>query len=183
MINGATASKSFGWMTKLRLVLLHLRAQKQINLLVDVQGYQMLHAGVFQGDPHPGNVLKLRDGQLGLIDYGQTKYINADERRRISGIVQALANGASAEVISKAMRELGFRTKLDDDAVLAKHAALFFDSDMEGKKMGCATPQSYFKVLTEADPLVQVPDVAGKHTLQFMETSGCTISYLLKNLK
>ncbi len=151
-------------MTKLRLLLFHYRAQKSIDLLVDVQGYQMLHTGVFQGDPHPGNVLKLRNGQLGLIDYGQTKSITSDERLGISRIVQALGTGASQEVISNAMRELGFRTKFDSDAVLAKYAALFFDSDIEGKKTGCATPQAYFKALTEADPLVKVPDVAGEAT-------------------
>eukprot|EP00539_Tryblionella_compressa_P000284 CAMPEP_0178736236 /NCGR_PEP_ID=MMETSP0744-20121128/2329_1 /TAXON_ID=913974 /ORGANISM="Nitzschia punctata, Strain CCMP561" /LENGTH=102 /DNA_ID=CAMNT_0020388689 /DNA_START=63 /DNA_END=371 /DNA_ORIENTATION=- len=59
-----------------------------------------------------------------------------------------------------AMRELGFQTKHDNDDVLAKYAALFFDSDIEGMKIGCPTPQSYFKLLTETDPLVNVPDVA-----------------------
>ncbi|KAL3911557.1 MAG: hypothetical protein SGARI_001592 [Bacillariaceae sp.] len=51
------------------------------------------------------------------------------------------------------MRELGFRTRDDNDEILAKYAVLFFDSDTEGSKMGCPTPQSYFKALTDADPL------------------------------
>jgi aarF domain-containing kinase len=159
---GTTTFNSFGWISKMKLLLLYYRAQKSIDLLVDVQGYQMLHVGVFQGDPHPGNVLTLKNGQLGLIDYGQTKSITSEERMGISRIILALGTGASDAVISNAMRELGFETKFNSDTILAKYAAIFFDSDIEGKKTGCATPQEYFKALTIADPLVQVPDVAGK---------------------
>ena len=46
--------KECGWATKLRLLRLYRRAQSSIDKLVDVQGYQMLRDGVFQGDPHPG---------------------------------------------------------------------------------------------------------------------------------
>ena len=35
------------------------------------QGYEILRLGVFNADPHPGNVLLMPDGRLGLIDYGQ----------------------------------------------------------------------------------------------------------------
>jgi len=43
-----------GWKTKLQLLKLYRKTQKTIDLLVDVQGYQMLRNNVFQGDPHPG---------------------------------------------------------------------------------------------------------------------------------
>jgi hypothetical protein len=43
---------------------------------------------------------------------------------------------------------------------------LFFDSDMDGKLIGCATPQLYFASLTKGDPLVNVPDVASKSRTQ-----------------
>ena len=43
-----------GWKTKLQLLKLYKKTQKTIDLLVDVQGYQMLRNNVFQGDPHPG---------------------------------------------------------------------------------------------------------------------------------
>jgi predicted unusual protein kinase regulating ubiquinone biosynthesis (AarF/ABC1/UbiB family) len=38
----------------LQLLKLYRKTQKTIDLLVDVQGYQMLRNNVFQGDPHPG---------------------------------------------------------------------------------------------------------------------------------
>ena len=45
-----------GWKTKLQLLKLYKKTQKTIDLLVDVQGYQMLRNNVFQGDPHPGKL-------------------------------------------------------------------------------------------------------------------------------
>jgi predicted unusual protein kinase regulating ubiquinone biosynthesis (AarF/ABC1/UbiB family) len=178
----ADTLKKIGFMSKLRLLRLYLRAQNMIDLLADIQGYQIFHATVFNGDPHPGNILRLQDGSLGLIDYGQTKSITEEEKVGVSRIVQAIGNQASAAVIANAMRDLGFRTKKNDDDTLAKYAVLFFDSDTEGKKMGCPTPQSYFKTLTEMDQLVKVPDVASKyryppftvnefHALSFLTTS------------
>ena len=35
-----------------------------------VHGTQMLLDGVYNADPHPGNIIVLADGRLGLIDYG-----------------------------------------------------------------------------------------------------------------
>lgn len=158
----AETLKNIGVIPKWRLLQLYLRVQKVIDLLADVQGYQIFHATVFNGDPHPGNILRLSDGSLGLIDYGQTKSISQEEKIAVSRIVQAIGNQASTSEIATAMRDLGFRTRNDNDDALAKYAALFFDSDTEGKRMGCPTPQSYFKKLTEMDPLIEVPDVASK---------------------
>eukprot|EP00536_Pseudo-nitzschia_multiseries_P015571 jgi/Psemu1/263057/estExt_Genewise1Plus.C_9130003 len=175
--------------TKIQLLRLYKRAQSTIDLLVDVQGYQMLRDGIFQGDPHPGNILELRASRkkggimlgkrsplLGLIDYGQTKAISDRERLGVARVILALGEGGSdtefsldaaftntarVERIADAMRDLGFVTKNDDSGVLAQYAGLFFDSDEIGKRLyDCPTPQTYFKLLTEMDPLVTVPDVA-----------------------
>ena len=43
-----------GLRKKIRLYSLYKKAQNYINLLIDVQGYQMLINGKFNGDPHPG---------------------------------------------------------------------------------------------------------------------------------
>lgn len=40
----------------------------------------LFFSGCFNGDPHPGNILLLKDGRLGLIDYGQVKRIDAHQR-------------------------------------------------------------------------------------------------------
>lgn len=148
--------------SKLKLLRLYRKAQKYIDLVVDVQGHQMLVLGCFNGDPHPGNLLILNDGKLGLIDFGQTKRITNEERLGVARVVEAIGHARPTSDIADAMRNLGFRTKLDKDEVLARYAALFFDSDSEGKRLGCATPQIYFSILNKMDQLVDVPDVASK---------------------
>ena len=116
---------------------------------------------------------------LGLIDYGQTKAITDKERLGVARVILALGgeeeindnhspsssnnndSNTKVERVATAMRDLGFVTKRNDSKVLAQYAGLFFDSDEDGKRLyDCATPQSYFKLLTELDPLVEVPDVA-----------------------
>lgn len=147
---------------KLRLLKLYRKAQKYVNLLVDVQGHQMLSLGIFNGDPHPGNLLVLTDGKLGLIDFGQTKRITDEERLGVARVVDAIGHHSSDMQIAEYMRQLGFRTKFNKDDTLSQYGTLFFDSDIDGKLMGCATPQIYFSRLNKIDPLVNVPDVASK---------------------
>jgi predicted unusual protein kinase regulating ubiquinone biosynthesis (AarF/ABC1/UbiB family) len=128
-----------------------------------------------------GNILQLKKKKklfgrggpsLGLIDYGQTKTITNKERYGIAKVILALENdeeegvdvdksNSQVEKIATAMRQLGFITKNNDSLILSKYARLFFDSDEERMIYdNCPTPQSYFKLLTELDPLIVVPDVA-----------------------
>lgn len=103
-----------------------------------------------------------------MIDYGQTKFITDEERLGVAKVILALAaddgesqQSSKTQAVADAMRELGFSTKRNDAKVLEQYAGLFFDSDEVGKKLyDCPTPQTYFKRLTELDPLVTVPDVA-----------------------
>jgi aarF domain-containing kinase len=165
------------WMTRLRLLNLYRKTRQWLDLIVDVHGEQIFHAGIFNGDSHVGNVLVLNDGRLGLIDFGQTKFLTKEERLGIAKVVVALneekegvagSTTLSSSVIAKtaqAMRELGFVTKFGDDKILTSYAGLFFDSDVEGRRRGFATPQLFFAALNQEDPLLNVPDAAGEYSL------------------
>ncbi len=50
----------------------------------------MLQGGRFHGDPHPGNVLVLDDGTLGLIDFGVTGKLDAFERSSMLQLLVAV---------------------------------------------------------------------------------------------
>lgn len=145
----------------LHLLSLYKRVRGQIGLLLDVHGHQLLINGVFNGDPHAGNVLEMPDGRLGLIDYGLTKRLTNDERLALARVVTSLGKDpVNNGEVAGAMRQLGFKTKFDNDDVLCKYASLFFDSDLEGKKLGYATPQLYLLYLKSLDPMINVPDSA-----------------------
>ena len=53
-----------------------------LTTLADVHAHEIFVDGCFNGDPHPGNVMLLPDGRLGLIDYGQVKKIDHATRMR-----------------------------------------------------------------------------------------------------
>jgi ubiquinone biosynthesis protein len=51
---------------------------------------QVLVDGVFHADPHPGNVLLLEDGQLGLLDFGSVGRIDAGLRAALQRLLLAV---------------------------------------------------------------------------------------------
>ena len=59
-----------------------LRRQTRSTLatLVKVKGYEIFRVGVFNADPHPGNVLLMPCGRIGLIDYGQVSEVEVDSQ-------------------------------------------------------------------------------------------------------
>lgn len=46
--------------------------------------------GVFHADPHPGNLLRLADGRLGLIDFGQIGFVSAARRDEFLELLLAI---------------------------------------------------------------------------------------------
>ncbi|KAL3801220.1 hypothetical protein HJC23_012620 [Cyclotella cryptica] len=148
----------------LQLASLSHDARKKLSLILDVTGHQIFNDGLYNGDPHPGNILVLDCGRLGLIDYGQTRRLTKSERLALAGVVSSLGKSTnslkSVHEIADAMRKFGFRSRDSNDENTAKFAALYFDSDDEGRKLGYATPQKYLQYLNAIDPMVAVPDAA-----------------------
>jgi ubiquinone biosynthesis protein len=46
--------------------------------------------GVFHADPHPGNVLLLADGHLGLLDFGSVGRVDAGLRAAVQRLLLAV---------------------------------------------------------------------------------------------
>ena len=72
----------------------------------------MLQDGVFHADPHPGNVMLLRDGRLALIDFGAAGRLDSVQqaalrdlmagvsRRDADAVAQAVLAGRAACVVA-----------------------------------------------------------------------------------
>ncbi|QWQ45710.1 phosphotransferase [Streptomyces sp. YPW6] len=54
---------------------------------------QIMTSGVFHADPHPGNLLLLRDGRLGMLDFGSVGRIDRSLRSTLSNMLLALHRG------------------------------------------------------------------------------------------
>ena len=110
--------------------------EEAIHALLDVHGYQILDQGLFNADPHPGNILIIPPGdeksrdepKIGLIDYGQCKRLSRPEQVRIARLILSVADDDSDEIIAKNFRSLGIQTKNDSTRFLANFARLMFGS-------------------------------------------------------
>jgi aarF domain-containing kinase len=70
-----------------------------LTLIVSVHAHQILVDGAFNGDPHPGNIMLLEDGRVGLIDFGQVKIIDATVRLNLAKMMVAIANDDKEEIV------------------------------------------------------------------------------------
>ena len=77
-----------------------------ISKLVDFYTTQMLINGYFHADPHPGNLLVNKKGQLILLDFGMVKSIPNNIRVAIIELVKA-ANERDFELYISASKRLG----------------------------------------------------------------------------
>ncbi|KAL7540550.1 hypothetical protein ACHAXR_010893 [Thalassiosira sp. AJA248-18] len=147
--------------------------QEAVTTLLDVHGYQILNQGLFtvshrttitekyvvDADPHPGNILVVQDEnnpskqpKIGLIDYGQVKRLEPQERVRIAKLILSIADKESDEVIAGHFRDMGIRTKTDSTRFLADFGRLMFGS-FEAKHLDHA----WHKELHKEDRVLYFP--------------------------
>lgn len=67
-------------------------ARSLLRCLLD----QVMVGGVFHADPHPGNLMLLADGRLGLLDFGSVGRLDAGLRGGLQNLVLALDRGDPA---------------------------------------------------------------------------------------
>jgi aarF domain-containing kinase len=108
--------------------------EEWITGLFDVHGHQVFNLGLFNADPHPGNILVIEEEgekkkastELGLIDYGQCKQLTPEEQYKIAKLMLSVANNEDDESIANAFRDLEIVTKNDSTEFLAKFGKLMF---------------------------------------------------------
>jgi len=141
------------------------RALRDRTLCRLLDGYlqQVLGAGLFQADPHPGNILVDEDGTLVLLDFGCAQELSGERRESYKRLLRALFVNDD-EGAARELDALGFRTKSGDPASLRLFAdALLGDlrSAMEGGDW--TDPNVIVEQVkelldaTEDDPVEQIP--------------------------
>jgi len=69
-----------------------LFARMLLKSLTAAFGRMIFETGFFHGDPHPGNIMVQKNGDVALIDWGQTKQISRRLKLNLARIITALAN-------------------------------------------------------------------------------------------
>ncbi|MGW7658296.1 ABC1 kinase family protein, partial [Streptomyces tendae] len=80
--------------------------------------HQILKAGVFHADPHPGNVLLLDGGRIGLLDFGSVGRIDPSVRHALQEMLVAVDRGDRAGLHDALMALLGTRATRSEDLML-----------------------------------------------------------------
>ncbi len=94
---------------------------KLVNFYVD----QMLIEGYFHADPHPGNLLVSKDGELILLDFGMVKRVPNKTRIAIIELLKA-ANEQNYELYISANKRLGTVAYEAPTAELAEFTSKMF---------------------------------------------------------
>lgn len=109
-----------------------------ISRLVDFYTTQMLINGYFHADPHPGNLLVSKEGELILLDFGMVKSVPNDTRVAIIELIKA-ANEQDYERYIAANKKLGTIAYEAPSAQLAeftqKMFAIFSNENLDSESM------------------------------------------------
>lgn len=137
----------------------HMR--QYLELLVNVQGHQIFVDGVFNGDPHPGNILLMPDGRLGLIDYGNVNRLSVMMRAKLGRLILALASEDKSAIVAAAVG-MGYRSERNDPEVLFRYVRLAFDRDDPESLVlpdgtVCGNIQIFAERLDKLDKITNVP--------------------------
>jgi len=99
------------------------RAALARDLLDNLLGQVML-GGVFHADLHPGNILLLSDGRLGLLDWGSVGRIDAGLRGALQRLLLALDSG-DAVMLKDALLDVVYRPEQLDEPRLERALGRF----------------------------------------------------------
>ncbi len=92
--------------------------------LLDVLLRQVMLNGVFHADPHPGNIMLLHDGRLGMLDFGSVGRIDAQLRSALGKMLLAIDHGDPAG-LRDALLELVARPDEIDEQQLERALGQF----------------------------------------------------------
>ncbi|MEU5365816.1 AarF/UbiB family protein [Streptomyces sp. NPDC005925] len=129
------------------------------GLLASVLG-QITEGGVFHADPHPGNVLLLRDCRLGLLDFGSVGRLDASLRAGLQHLLLAIDRGDAAGACD-GLLEMVVRTDEIDEVrlersvgqLIAKHCTT------AGSSAGAEMFSDLFAMIS-AHGLAVLPEIA-----------------------
>jgi len=137
-----------------------------LGLLLESYTRQVLQAGVFQADPHPGNLLVTPDGKLVVLDFGCTRPMPDETRGLYLALLQAFLGG-DRERMTALFDDLGFATRSGRPETLHVFAEnllrAFQKAAAGGGAFAWLSPEEVFAQtsellqVSEEDPVIRIP--------------------------
>lgn len=121
---------------------------------------QILIDGTFHADPHPGNIIVLDDGRLGLVDFGSVGRLDHDLRASLRQVVRAI-DRADASLLVDALFEVVVRPDEIDVPVLKRSLSRFMGTSLQpGVTLNLKVINELIRILARFD-LAIPPALAG----------------------
>jgi predicted unusual protein kinase regulating ubiquinone biosynthesis (AarF/ABC1/UbiB family) len=102
--------------------------------LVEAYCQMIFVDGIYHADPHPGNVLVDKNGDLVLLDFGAVAKLSQAMREGIPEFIEAILRRDTDRII-KAMRKMGFLSRTSDEAMSEKIIEYFHRRFQEEVKL------------------------------------------------
>jgi ubiquinone biosynthesis protein len=107
-----------------RLAAIDVDRQKLADVLLRACLACVMNGERFHADPHPGNVMVLEDGRLGLLDLGSTRRLDAVEQASIAAMLTAMRRN-DPELLREAVLEIAVARQPVDERRLERALARF----------------------------------------------------------
>jgi ubiquinone biosynthesis protein len=95
--------------------------------ILQAYGVMIFQSDRFHADPHPGNLIAMKDNRLGLIDFGEVGSVEPAERSALLGMVTAVL-GRDGEALAAAVLSVSRTTRSVDQAGFGGQLAPILDS-------------------------------------------------------
>lgn len=143
----------------------HPRITRLLVRVLEAYVRQTLELGVFQADPHPGNLLATQDEGLVLLDFGCAKEVALEQRKHLVSLGQAYVMRSAPE-LARSMQALGFVTRSGTIEGLAAYAEVIlselgFVADRGGdwpNPVELLAQAAQVARSIERDPIVKLPE-------------------------
>jgi ubiquinone biosynthesis protein len=137
--------------------------------LLDCLLRQIVIDGVFHADPHPGNILLLADGRLGLIDFGSVGRLDSGLRAALQRLLLALDRRDPVAVTDALLEVTARPDDLDEQALERSVGALLVRHLAAGRPPDATMFAELFRIVTRHELAVPPEFAATFRALSTLE--------------
>jgi ubiquinone biosynthesis protein len=160
--------------SKASAALAHEDRERLARDLLDCLLRQIVIDGVFHADPHPGNIMLLADGRLGLIDFGSVGRLDSELRASLQRLLLAL-DRRDPVALTDALLEVTARPDaLDEQALERSLGALLVRHLAAGQAPDATMFAQLFRIVTRHELAVPPEFAATFRALSTLE-GGLTL--------
>eukprot|EP00834_Sanchytrium_tribonematis_P007251 NODE_631_length_5203_cov_0.313480.p1 type:complete len:505 gc:universal NODE_631_length_5203_cov_0.313480:2735-1221(-) len=132
-----------------------INANEITSTIFKVHAHQIFKNGVFNGDPHIGNIWILENGNIGLIDYGQVKEINESTIHDLKILYKSL-NSNQIQQTFDIYTKMGFKSQFMNPQITFEKVLLQMDREDATLMKNRNIPQ-YMEYLEKQDKTIKFP--------------------------